>query len=999
MKKMFNRAKRSKQDWNGYNEGEFDWDSGEEIPGGDSYCAEEDGFAEGDEGYFAEVDDLSEGDEAYYVEEDDLAEGDEAYYAEEDEHAGGDEAYYAEEADFVEGDETYYAGEADLAESDEAYYAGGDALGEDNEAYYAEEDDLAEGDEAYYAGDDGAYYADGSESVIEEDTEKYCAVDDNIGEETALVSGIDRKNPPRSKGRKKGFWIKFGNAFANMSILDRAIMGLGVAVLILALITAGVYIDNRVSDGYISELASVGTQLDGIDIIGGAGLLAVEDAQIAKMAAASIVTDELEDENKEYNEQDYQSEVQVVMEFTSIQRDLKIKFINKNTNKLIANVPFAVNGTDPDGKSFIWSDDDMDGIIYKKDITPGSYKLAMEALSDEKYSRYVYSTTVETVTVKKDIEYKKVDVDNEVKTESEVDVNKEDTKDNETVVESTLQDTVAWVESTVTPGAYIEVPKSSIPDPKTLVAWTLDKTFLRATASGGDAETETPTPTEGPVTSPTPEPTKEPDITPTPEPTKEPELTVKLDTTKVSVSVGQTVGPIQITVTGAEISDVDFFVEPPTDSCATVTVKDGKVTVKGDKEGATAPYTIRAETKDGRRSAEATLHVTVTAAKEITLDKKELTVFVNDDPVAITANVSNAGPNTPKVTAVSSDEGVLKVVKCENNVVYIQGVKEADQTVTVTVTYTEDGSLPISTSCLVKVRANPKDDTKTKLKDSKGVQLYVKVDEKTYREAVHADYYNKDIKFYIMGDVKYTGWQTIDGKVYFFTADGKKVTGEQVIQGAKYNFASDGSLVTGSGALGIDVSKYNGNIDWNAVKNSGINYVIIRCGYRGYTTGSLIEDPKFTTNIKGAIAAGLKVGVYFVTQAIDEREAVEEASMVLSQIKNYKISYPVFLDVETSGGAGSGRADSIDKTTRTAVCKAFCQTIKNAGYNAGVYANKNWWETKINASELSAYKIWLAQYASTPTYTGRYDLWQYRSTGRVSGISGDVDMNLSYLGY
>ena len=118
--------------------------------------------------------------------------------------------------------------------------------------------------------------------------------------------------------------------------------------------------------------------------------------------------------------------------------------------------------------------------------------------------------------------------------------------------------------------------------------------------------------------------------------------------------------------------------------------------------------------------------------------------------------------------------------------------------------------------------------------------------------------------------------------------------------------------------------------------------------------------------------------------------------MVISQIKNYKISYPVFLDVESSGG----RADSISKATRTAVCKAFCQTIKNAGYNAGVYANKNWWETKINASELTAYKIWLAQYASTPTYTTtRYDLWQYRSTGKVSGISGNVDMNLSYLGY
>ncbi|MDE7043486.1 MAG: glycosyl hydrolase family 25, partial [Acetatifactor sp.] len=109
----------------------------------------------------------------------------------------------------------------------------------------------------------------------------------------------------------------------------------------------------------------------------------------------------------------------------------------------------------------------------------------------------------------------------------------------------------------------------------------------------------------------------------------------------------------------------------------------------------------------------------------------------------------------------------------------------------------------------------------------------------------------------------------------------------------------------------------------------------------------------------------------------------------------YKISYPVFLDVEPSGG----RADSIDRATRTAVCRAFCETIQDAGYTAGVYANKTWLTSKLNAGELSAYKIWLAQYAASPTYTGKYDLWQYKSTGSVSGIKGKVDMNLSYLGY
>lgn len=856
-----------------------------------------------------------------------------------------DDMYYAQE-----GDEAYYA-----EEDDEAYYAEEGYLGESDETYYADESGFTEPDE-YYAEDDWDYSMD-IDVMTKEDTGGHYA--DSVAATKKRAEGYST----RSKGRKKkSFWTKLGRALAGMSALERAIMVTGVAVLVLALITVGFYINIQVSGSHISELAGVGAQLDGIDTIGGAGLLAVEDAQIAKMTAASIVVDEPEDEDKEYDEQDYQNEVQVVMESTSIQRDLKIKFINKKTNKLIANVPFTVDVTDPDGKSSIWSDDDMDGIIYKKDITSGSYKISLKELNDEKYSKYTFSSATETVTVKKEIEYKKVDVDNEVKTEDEIDASKEDTKVNETVVESTLKDTVAWVESTMTAGSYIEVPMSSVPDPKTLVTGTLDKTFRRAaeTVTDGDKSQLT-------VTSLKP----------------------------VSAAVGQTLSGIlrvEVKLGGTAVTGASFKVTPPSDGgCATVTVdSSGLVSVTGVKEG-TAYYII--EAAYAGKSARAELSVTVTAARKITLDKTGLVVFIGDKSAKITASVSDAGSNV-SVTAESSNPDVLRVVSCEKNVVTLQGVKVSDQDVTVTVTYSE-GSYTTSATCLVKVRANPENDTETKLKDSNGTPLYVKVDEKTYREAVYADYYKKNIKLYIMGDLKYTGWQTINNKVYFFAANGDKVTGEQIIQGAKYNFASDGSLVTGSGALGIDVSKWNGSIDWNAVKNSGINYVIIRCGYRGSSAGSLIEDPKFTANIKGATAAGLKVGVYFFTQAVDEREAVEEASMVLSQIKNYKISYPVFLDVESSGG----RADSIDKATRTAVCKAFCQTIKNAGYNAGIYANKTWWDTKINASELSAYKIWLAQYASAPTYTGRYDLWQYRSTGKVSGISGNVDMNLSYLGY
>ena len=172
--------------------------------------------------------------------------------------------------------------------------------------------------------------------------------------------------------------------------------------------------------------------------------------------------------------------------------------------------------------------------------------------------------------------------------------------------------------------------------------------------------------------------------------------------------------------------------------------------------------------------------------------------------------------------------------------------------------------------------------------------------------------------------------------------------------------------------------------------------MIIRCGYRGYSTGVLVEDPKFRTNIKGAKAAGLKVGAYFYSQAINEVEAVEEASMAIDLVKGYGLNYPLFLDVEASGG----RADGISRDTRTAVCKAFCQTVQNSGISAGVYANKNWFTEKINTAGLTSYKLWLAQYASAPTYTAtRYDLWQYSSTGKVSGISTKVDMNISYVNY
>ncbi len=202
------------------------------------------------------------------------------------------------------------------------------------------------------------------------------------------------------------------------------------------------------------------------------------------------------------------------------------------------------------------------------------------------------------------------------------------------------------------------------------------------------------------------------------------------------------------------------------------------------------------------------------------------------------------------------------------------------------------------------------------------------------------------------------------------------------------------SGVSKTGVLGIDVSKWQKEIDWDKVKNEGVDFAIIRCGYRGSVTGSLVEDPYFEQNIRGARAAGIKVGVYFFTQAVNEVEAVEEASMVISLVRDYELQYPVFIDTE--GAGGNGRADSLNVEERTAVCEAFCTTVKNAGLEAGVYASRNWYNNKLTASTLESYAIWLAEYRSVPLYQGYYQMWQYTSKGKINGINGNVDLNVSY---
>ncbi len=199
---------------------------------------------------------------------------------------------------------------------------------------------------------------------------------------------------------------------------------------------------------------------------------------------------------------------------------------------------------------------------------------------------------------------------------------------------------------------------------------------------------------------------------------------------------------------------------------------------------------------------------------------------------------------------------------------------------------------------------------------------------------------------------------------------------------------------SGKTRVGIDVSKWNGEIDWDRVKNAGVEFAIIRAGYRGSVTGSLVVDPYFAANMKGATASGIPVGVYFFTQAVNEVEAVEEASAVLELIREYRLDYPVFIDTE--GAGGDGRADGLDPQTRTLVCEAFCRTVVNAGYSAGVYASRNWYNNNLYVNQLENYYIWLAEYRSAPLYQGYYHMWQYTSKGSIDGISGNVDISISY---
>lgn len=208
----------------------------------------------------------------------------------------------------------------------------------------------------------------------------------------------------------------------------------------------------------------------------------------------------------------------------------------------------------------------------------------------------------------------------------------------------------------------------------------------------------------------------------------------------------------------------------------------------------------------------------------------------------------------------------------------------------------------------------------------------------------------------------------------------------------------DGFIVyngTEKASRGIDVSAHQRDIDWAAVAADGVEYAMLRVGYRGYTEGDTFLDEEFYDNVAGARENGIAVGVYFFSQAISAEEAKEEADIVLRAIEGLDITYPVVFDWEDIHQA-EARTNQVDQQTLTDCAKAFCETVEAAGYTAGIYFNQIFGYQRFILPDLDQYVFWLAEYDSAPDFLYDFQMWQYTNEGTVNGIEGGVDLNLSF---
>lgn len=555
-------------------------------------------------------------------------------------------------------------------------------------------------------------------------------------------------------------------------------------------------------------------------------------------------------------------------------------------------------------------DDDEDGIIAIEGIAGGEYKVVLAPAEG-----YMVSGAIQVAEVKEKVEYKVVDVKNQIKKESQINASIEDTSRKNVADEGGVPDV----------SALLNVPQDNSKDKaseeKNVTKVTKDdissdvKKAAAPTVSVSDGKSvKLKKTTRSWVANPAPSETQKNEENSNPAGGEESPAPAEAAPTEATPTQSSRVKPLNLFRVGAttETKDEDNGV-------ATYTYSEAEVSLSGNL----TLYTN--STEKGSNTSALALSI---KDEDGIIHQSGITWSVADSGVA---TVSGSG-NSVTVTAKKAGKTTVKAI-----------VPYDDGTTTQTAEFI----------CNVEVKEV---DLSVPLTDKDGNKLYL--DKECTKQATLADLNTTD-KFY---------------------------------KEEKTEDKPSSEVSVKSGSVGVDVSKWNGSINWKQVAASGVSFAIIRCGYRGSATGALVQDPTFATNIKGAKAAGLKVGLYFFTQAVNEAEAVEEASMAVQMAKSYGINMPIYIDTEAAGG----RADGLSKSNRTACIKAFCKTVGSAGYAPGVYASKCWYYDNLNAGELSGYNIWVAQYAAACNYSGRYNMWQYTSKGSVPGISGSVDMDIYY---
>lgn len=282
---------------------------------------------------------------------------------------------------------------------------------------------------------------------------------------------------------------------------------------------------------------------------------------------------------------------------------------------------------------------------------------------------------------------------------------------------------------------------------------------------------------------------------------------------------------------------------------------------------------------------------------------------------------------------------------------------------------------------LEEARQTAKEEQRTELLN----ELKAKMSGGSTATAMLRDFFPEDVIVYA------------DGEYHFFPISDKLKKHDyiydnfNVLENGQVEYVDDTDVVLSK--KGIDVSKYQGDIDWKKVASDGVEYAFIRTGSRGSTGGTILNDEKFEDNIEGALKNGIQAGVYFFTQAITEDEAVEEAEFVLDLIEPYKISYPVVLDLEEVTSDNARTAD-LTREDYTKNCIAFCETIKDAGYTPMIYGNLKSFMIMLDMEQLEDYKKWFAYYSTPVYFPYEFDVWQYSSKGTVNGIKTEVDMNV-----